>query len=317
VALVPSVLVRALTSGNLGALSTWSENHGLCEGEPFGDQPTAAFCSGVLVDWDLVLTSGHCVNVFGLSQIRAVFGFYFQEPGELAVTARDVYRVADVLVARDDRNQGEEERLDYAWLRLAEPVRSPRVPASLRARARSVEVGDGIVAINAGGGAPFKHDGGARVRQLRAEANDYFVADTDTSEGSSGGPAFDEELRLVGTLARGAPDYVATEEGCLRTDSESDPELAREQFTFASRSVEGLCEVEPDRWLCDTSCEDCAPPPPPPSEAFDEGCAFSPPSTRRAPVGAAALLALALAAIGLRRRPDQRVSPSGTRAAWR
>jgi hypothetical protein len=304
VALMPDVLARSLTRGNPELLSTWGENNNLCEDEPFGDQPAAAFCSGVLVDWDLVLTSGHCVDVFPLSRIRAAFGFYFREPGELALTNRDVYGVAEVLTARDDQSQGS-GRLDYAWLRLAEPVRAPHAPAPVRARLPEVDLGDTIITINAGGGVPFKHDGGGRVRDLRASLNDYFVADTDTSEGSSGGPAFNEDLVLVGTLARGAPDFVATEEGCSRTDRETDPELAREQFTYAFRAVEGLCEVDPTRWLCDTSCEDCQPPPPPASDAFDDGCGLALPSPvqgGRSRAAGAALLGLALAAIGSRRR---------------
>lgn len=300
VALVPDVLVRPLARGNLERVSTWGENHGLCEGEPFVDQPAAAFCSGVLVDWDLVLTSGHCVDVFPLSQFRAVFGFYFRQPGELALTSDDVYSVAEVLLARDETT-AERERLDYAWLRLAEPVSSPHFPAVIRARSSDVADGDAIVAINAGGGVPFKLDGGGRIRDRRSNVNDYFVADTDTSEGSSGGPAFDDALKLVGTLARGAPDYVATEEGCVRTDRELDPALAREQFTYAFRSLEGLCEVEPDRWLCDTSCEDCGVPPPP-SDAFEDGCALAPKRSGSSGAAGAGLLALALAALGSRRR---------------
>lgn len=300
VALVPAVLARPLTRGDLDVLSTWEENHDLCAGEPFGDQPAAAFCTGVLVDWDLVLTSGHCVNVFPLPQVRAVFGFYFREPDELALTNRDVHRVAEVLVARDDQGPLQ-ERLDYAWLRLAEPVSPPRFPVALRARAAGVAVGDAIVAINAGGGVPIKHDGGGRIRDLRDGVNDYFVADTDTSEGSSGGPAFDQELKLVGTLARGAPDYVPTAEGCTRTDRESDPALAREQFTYAFRSVEGLCEVDPERWLCDPSCDECEVPPPP-LRGSEEGCTLAPPAASSRGRMSGALLALAVVTIALRRR---------------
>jgi hypothetical protein len=306
VALVPDVLARALTRGNVEALSTWGENHSLCEGEPFEDQPAAAFCSGVLVDWDLVLTSGHCVNVFPLTRIRAVFGFYFQQPGELALSNDDVYEVAEVLVARDVVTP-QNERLDYAWLRLEEPVGSPLAPVAIRTSGLDVELGDAIVAINAGGGVPFKHDAGGRIQDVRSNENDYFVADTDTSEGSSGGPAFDSELRLVGTLARGAPDYVETDDGCNRTARAEDPRLASEQFTYAARSVEGLCEVDPERWLCD---EQARLPPPPTSSAFNDGCALSRAGNARFArtrpwLMGASLIALALT-LGSRRRSRAR-----------
>jgi hypothetical protein len=133
------------------------------------------------------------------------------------------------------------------------------------------------VAINAGGGVPFKFDSGGRVRDLRPGQDDYFVADTDTSEGSSGGPAFNEDFALVGTLARGAPDFIQTRAGCFTTDREPDPDLAREQFTYVARSVEGLCEVDPARWFCDSSCEDGCEPPPAPNALSEVagGCALS------------------------------------------
>ena len=35
---------------------------GLCPGNPFAEQPTAAFCSGFLVSEDLIVTAGHCVR---------------------------------------------------------------------------------------------------------------------------------------------------------------------------------------------------------------------------------------------------------------
>jgi hypothetical protein len=304
VALVPDVTARPLSRGNLSAVPTWGELNHLCPDQPFIDQPSAAFCSGVLVDWDLVLTSGHCVDIVPLRNLRVVFNYFFSNPGELALTRGDVYTVEKVILARDDQSAAQ-ERLDYGWLRLSEPVRSPHVPAAVRTRTPELAHGDGIVAINAGGGVPFKLDSGGRVRDLREGLDDYFVADTDTSEGSSGGPAFNEDFALVGTLARGAPDFVRTSAGCAASDSEEDPRLAREQFSYVSRSAEGLCEVDPNRWLCDESCEDGCDPPPSPdlSSEVSGGCALSPPGNARGGPRAlgAACGALLLAAL-LRRR---------------
>jgi len=263
VALVPDAAARPISQGKLGDVPTWGELNHLCPGQPFVDQPSAAFCSGVLVDWDLVLTSGHCVNIFPLRNLRVVFNYFFRDPSELALTREDVYTVDAVVLARDEQNE-EQERIDYGWLRLSEPVRPPHAPTAVLTHMPELALGDGIVAINAGGGVPLKFDSGGHVRDLRAGLDDYFVADTDTSEGSSGGPAFNEDLALVGTLARGAPDFIQTSSGCAATDREEDPRFAREQFTYVARSVEGLCEVDPDRWLCDASCaDDCEPPPSP------------------------------------------------------
>src|SRR5262245_42153131 len=80
VALMTDSAARALTSGHVGTLPTWSDINGLCDGEPFAEQPAAAFCSGVLVDWNLVLTSGHCVNV-PQEDLRVAFDYYYRAAG--------------------------------------------------------------------------------------------------------------------------------------------------------------------------------------------------------------------------------------------
>jgi hypothetical protein len=318
VALVPDVAARPLSRGNLSAVPTWGELNGLCPDQPFVDQPSAAFCSGVLVDWDLVLTSGHCVDIVPLRNLRVVFNYFFSNPGELALTRGDIYTVEKVILARDDQSAAQEQ-LDYGWLRLSEPVRLPHVPAAVRTRTPELALGDGIVAINAGGGVPFKLDSGGRVRDLREGLDDYFVADTDTSEGSSGGPAFNEDFALVGTLARGAPDFVRTSAGCAATDSEENPRFAREQFTYVSRSAEGLCRVDPGRWLCDESCEDgCAPPPSPDlATEVSGGCALAPGKARRgsSAIGAACGALLLTTALRRKKRGSAHHDPAPTRTA--
>ena len=51
----------------------------LCASEPFADQPVGAFCSGFLVEPDVVATAGHCVRAPQLDQVRFVFGFRMQD----------------------------------------------------------------------------------------------------------------------------------------------------------------------------------------------------------------------------------------------
>ena len=53
VGLMPEATLRPLLSGDLGRVATWGETSRLCPDEPFVNQPAAAFCSGVLLDWDL------------------------------------------------------------------------------------------------------------------------------------------------------------------------------------------------------------------------------------------------------------------------
>lgn len=51
-----------------GTTANLASTYGLCAGEAFAQQPTAAFCSGTVVEWDpltgsgLVATAGHCFD---------------------------------------------------------------------------------------------------------------------------------------------------------------------------------------------------------------------------------------------------------------
>jgi hypothetical protein len=98
------------------------------------------------------------------------------------------------------------------------------------------------------------------VLDMRAPWFDYFTADTDTSHGSSGGPAFDSDFALLGVLARGEPDWEETASGC-RTALRVSPTPAHgEQFTFAHRALEGLCSNGLEQSsLCRADCAEPCP----------------------------------------------------------
>ncbi|HTV25922.1 MAG TPA: serine protease, partial [Polyangiaceae bacterium] len=280
VALMTDSAAAALTGGHVGVLPTWSEINSLCDGEPFGDQPAAAFCSGVLVDWDLVLTSGHCVSAIPQPNLRVAFNYYYQAEGELAMRDEDVYPVGRVVVSRRDdptpNDQG--ERLDFAWVELERPAAPPHRPAPTYTRSRGASESDRVISIGAGGGVPIKWDEGGRVRSTRSEFDDYLIADTDTSQGSSGGGIFDEDLVVLGSLARGAADFARTDAGCYVTSSESDPTLAREQFTYVHRAVEALCAAGSSSVLCDDACGepcDAGALEPLRKKSDDSGCSFA------------------------------------------
>jgi len=60
IALIPSFRMMRESDGTHSLLSeSLKDLRGLCPDELFGNQPTAASCSGVLIDDDLVLTAGH------------------------------------------------------------------------------------------------------------------------------------------------------------------------------------------------------------------------------------------------------------------
>lgn len=257
VALIPTAYLRRTAEGSVVDAATWGDRETLCASERFADQPSAAFCSGVLVDWNLVLTAGHCVRVLSSDDYVVAFGYYYKAPGVLLV-GEDIAHVIEIVDERLDE-PGAEPRLDYAWLRLDHAARSPRRPAPVYLGEPALAGGDPLVSIGTGGGIPMKVDLGGKMVDRRTERGDYFVATTDTAHGSSGGGAFDPSLSLLGVLARGEPDLATTEEGCNQTlHATADREgygTAGEQFTYASAAVKALCEAAPTASsLCRSDC---------------------------------------------------------------
>lgn len=303
VALTVSGLSRAIASGDTSGIQTWGQTDSLCDDEPFADQPAAVFCSGVLVDWDLVLTSGHCIDVVPLTELRVVFDYYYRQEGELAVSESSIHRVSDIVAAQDDGPAS--GRLDFAWLRLSEPARPPHRPAPIYTASPAVTEGDAILNIGSGGGVPFKFDAGGSVQDSRPEIADYFVADTDTSGGSSGSGAFDADFAVVGSLARGAPDFVLSDRGCNVSARSVDPADAIEEFTYAHRAVKALCDSGADTGLCSAECAepcDASTAPPRAHFAAKNGCSLRAAPSPSGSLAAAVFGALSLLLLRRRRR---------------
>jgi len=198
------------------------------------------------------LTAGHCVRVLAPEDMSVVFNYHYAEPGKLAVREGDVEDVIEIVHEALDP-PGIEPRLDYAWIRLAAPARPPKRPVPIYAEPPPSALGDPIVTIGAGGGVPIKLDAGGRVRDLRERWSDYFMADIDTSRGSSGAGAFTPDFVLLGILARGGLDFE--QRGGCNVTRHTTEEYAEEQITYAHRAVTGLCRTNPHASsLCRTQC---------------------------------------------------------------
>ncbi|HEX6274792.1 MAG TPA: serine protease [Polyangiaceae bacterium] len=238
--LVPRSLLNE-TGGKLSAATTFADSQGMCERERFSEQPSAAFCTGVLVDWDLVLTAGHCADLLPVSEIAVVPGYYYADEQRLTSDTLAPFSVVEVVAQRNDPPTSS-VRLDYAWLRLDRQVAAPLAPAPIRRSATPLDAFAPLTAVNAGGGVPLKIDLGGSVRDPRPDTLDCFVADTDTLHGASGGAAFDENLSLVGVMVRGAEDVVwDADERCWYSLEHLDGSSASEQYTYTHRALEGLC----------------------------------------------------------------------------
>ncbi|RYZ01839.1 MAG: serine protease [Myxococcales bacterium] len=277
VALIPDNLLGS--QGSLAeAVPTLAAVEDFCEAERFSDQPSAAFCSGVLVDWDLVLTAGHCTRLFALSKFSLVFDYAFFAPDKLELSSAARLHAVEIVAERLDP-AGLEPRADFAILRLERAVTAPRLPAPVRLGS-SIEIGSPVFSIAASSGLPLKVDEGGVVADSRSHLLDYFIASTDTSHGASGGGAFDPSGNLLGILARGSDDLSPSDDGCNNPVTVSRT-LAGEQYSYASSALTALCASDPlATTLCRQPCaEPCAALA---QQDFGEaGCAFSPTHSKR------------------------------------
>jgi hypothetical protein len=252
--LIPRAQLESSMPRLADSTPTRGEHGNLCPEVPFRDQPAAAFCTAVLVDWDLVLTAGHCVRVLAPGDLAVVFGFYYREQGVLDWTSQDIFFATEI-VSEALEPIGSTPRLDFAWLRLDRPAAPPRRPAPVRLDGDALARGDSLVSMGSADGVPLKLDPGAKVIDAREARRDYFVASTDSSHGWSGGGAFDHEGSLWGILARGGDDFLPDERGCY-TEVQQPDDHASEEYTYAQPSVEALCAVadEPKPSLCRPDC---------------------------------------------------------------
>ena len=216
-----------------------------CDGEPFADQPVAAFCTGFLVDDDLIATAGHCYDDGDLAGVFFVFGFVMADATEPVTTvdADQVYEGVEV-VGRQYTND-----FDYAVVRVDRTVTAPDAqPLGIR-RDGVVAVGAQVGVIGHPAGLPLKLAFGAQTMVKANTAVGYFSANLDTYGGNSGSPVFDAATGLVeGILVRGQSDWVF-EVDCFRSNELSDDypfvEEVSKATTFAQHVPNGGC-VAPD-----------------------------------------------------------------------
>ena len=236
----------------------------LCPEERFRDQPTSAFCSGTLIDRDLVLTAGHCINAVSCATTSFVFDYYYEAPGQLAtITADSVYH-CDEIVAHENVFTG----LDYAVVRLDRPVTPDRQPVEVRLVDVPMEPAAPVVVAGFPNGIPMKITDGGRVTDPRADQRDWFEANIDAFGGNSGSGVFTPEGELVGIVVRGLADYEFAD-GCNRVRRLPEEFPFTESSTYVYRAIApvcvgvdappNFCAPTPREWC--TECVD------------DEGCA--------------------------------------------
>lgn len=258
VALIPSFRMIRDPDGTYGLFTrALKDAQELCPGELFGNQPTAAACSGVLIDDDLVLTAGHCIDeVTPCDSYDYVFNYHLVEQDRLAVIRdADVYSCVRVVTQEAPEFIGRPP--DFAIVQLDRPVEGAKSPVVIRP-ATPLNEQEPLAMIGFGSGLPAKIDSGGSVADPRASQLDFFVANVDAFQGHSGSATFDSQDRLAGILISGrAPDYVDSDDQSCKRVSVYENSEAGEIVHNVAPIVASLCDTgEGPEALCDpTACE--------------------------------------------------------------
>lgn len=212
----------------------YGQAYDLCPEQPFQNQPTVAGCSATLIDDDLIITAGHCVNQFNCSGKRYVFDFHMVNPNKLSViTSDDVYRCSEVLAWA---NQGD---ADYAIARLDRAVVG-HTPAGV-GPSTPIPTDTPLWMVGYGSGLPAKSDdGGVVVWSGDGQAPLRMRGTVDAFGGNSGSGVFDDHGDLIGILVGGLQDYEYTGEGCQVANVVPEDDEG-EQIVYAARAIEKLC----------------------------------------------------------------------------
>lgn len=222
-ALISNSRLTANGNGTFTILTSAYTYSGLnpCVGEPFATQPVAAFCSGFMVQDDLIATAGNCIaSENDLNKFSFVFGFDM------------VNAITPTVIVDADRVYAGSELLswvpggadDHALVRVDRDITAPQaIPLPVRSSG-TVAVLAPVGTIGHPGGLPKKISFGNQTGIIDVSNPSYFVANLDVAAGSAGSPVINRGTGEVeGIVARGVSDFFNSG-GCFLSTQFPDPQ---------------------------------------------------------------------------------------------
>lgn len=238
-ALIPTNALSSKDGRVLISGTSYENSAGLCPGNRFAEQPTAAFCSGFLVSEDLVVTAGHCIRDFNDCK-RTNFIFDFAKTSENQeeywVSQSSVYQCGEIVTQRTGAE-------DYALIRLNRKV-VDRVPLNVR-RGGRLSPGEQVMLVGHPMGMPSKISDGGFVQS----AGDRIIASVDAFAANSGSVIFNSRTGLVeGILVAGEADFKY-KNGC-RVEAVCGANCSGEVITPISKLIDKIPDVSYENPIC-------------------------------------------------------------------
>jgi len=240
VALMPATNLVSKDGDYLVSANSYKDFAGLCDGQPFAEQPSAAYCSGFLVSDDLVVTAGHCIrDASDCADTYFVFDFAKEsaDQEEYLIPNSSVYSCAEVVASETGTN-------DFAVIRLDRAV-IDRTPLNIR-RQGSIERGSQVMLIGHPMGLPSKIADGGFVQSV----GNTISASVDALAANSGSVILNSETGLAeGILVAGEVDFIF-QNGC-RVEAKCGANCNGEVITPISKLLSYIPEVVYDNPICD------------------------------------------------------------------